>query len=121
MKLLFLLLVLTQNDAGDVNAAFVNTATATECEQKKALVEGIFTSAGVSVIQSKCMESELRFSEFAHASSSAMKRHFYLITAADSQFSINKEPDWRSCMKAKQNHSDEEGAWCASSVQKLLE
>ena len=121
MKLLFLLLVLTRNDAGDVNAAFVNTATASECAQKKALVEGIFLSAGVRVIESKCMESKLRFSKFAHASSSAMPRHFYLITAGEVQFSIKELPDWRGCMKAKQDHPNMKGAWCASSVQKLLE
>ena len=121
MKLLFLLLVLTQNDAGDVNAAFVNAATASECAQKKALVEGIFTSAGVLVVASKCMESKLRFSEFVHGSSSAMTRHFYLITASDTRFSIDELPDWRSCMKAKQHHPDPEGAWCASSVQRLLD
>ena len=42
MKTLFLLVLLTRNDAGDINASFVNTNTLAQCRQKEALVEGVF-------------------------------------------------------------------------------
>ena len=113
--------MLTQNDAGDVNAAFVNTMTLAECQQKEAMVKGIFMSAGIQVIESRCIQSRLRFSEFGHASSSSMLRHFYLISTSGTQLSIHKKPDWHSCMRAQQNHVGADDAWCASSIQMLLE
>lgn len=113
--------MLTQNDAGDVNAAFVNTMTLAECQQKEAMVEGIFLSAGVRVIESRCMQSPLRFSKFGHAASSGMPRHFYLVLASGAQFSIQRKSDWRSCMSAQQNHIGSGNAWCASSIQTMLQ
>lgn len=121
MKLLFLLVMLTQNDAGDVNAAFVSTPTLLECQQKEAMVEGIFISAGVQVIESRCIESDLRFSEFDHASSSKMQRYFYLISTSGTQLKIRKKADWYSCMSAQKNHASTTNAWCANSIQTILE
>jgi len=113
--------MLTQNDAGDVNAAFVNTITLAECQQKKVMVEGIFLSAGVQVIESRCTQSRLRFSEFGHASSSSMPRYFYLVITSGTQLSIHRKSDWRSCMSAQQNYVGAGDAWCASSIQMILD
>ena len=74
MKTLFLLVLLTRNSAGDINASFVNTDTLEQCQQKALLVEGVFEAANIPVIESRCIRSELTFSEFNHASSSVMIR-----------------------------------------------
>jgi len=113
--------MLTQNDAGDVNAAFVSTPTQLECRQKEAMVKGIFISAGVRVIESRCIQSDLRFSEFAHASSSSMQRYFYLVSTSGAQLKIREESGWHSCMNAQKIHADTGSNWCASSIQAILE
>ena len=119
MNLLFLLVLLSRNGAGDINVSFVNTETLAQCQQKQLLVKGIFSSANIPIAESRCIGSELRFSEFGHASSTSMIRHFYLIHFRKEAVDIQKMPDWRSCMKEQAHGTDQGRVYCSSSIQSL--
>ncbi len=118
MKIFFLLVVLTQNGAGDINASFVNTETLEQCQQKEKMVKDVFVISNIPVIESRCIQSDLSFSEFGHASSTSMIRNFYLIKIND-EIQITKMSDWSACMmQAKQGVGDAR-VYCSSSVQFL--
>ncbi len=119
MKPLFLLILLSQNGAGDINASFVNTANLEQCQQKRAVIEGIFSSARIPILESHCISSDLRFSEFAHAESTRQKRHFYLINLVGENISIKPMSNWRPCMEAQHASAGENRIYCASSIQTL--
>ena len=119
MKTFFLLIILTQNGAGDINASFVNTETLLQCQQKALMVESVFKASSIPVIESRCIRSDLKFSEFSHASSSGMIRNFYLVHVDDDSIDIKQMPDWQSC-KAQEKQGIEKGRlFCSSSVQSM--
>lgn len=121
MKTLFLLIILTQNGAGDINAAFVNTETMEQCQQKTLLVEGVFSGSDIPVIESRCIKSDLQFSEFGHAATASRIKHFYLIVFDEKSVQISPVAEWRSCM-AQQRDSVKQGrVYCSSSVQSIKE
>ncbi|MDH5613305.1 MAG: hypothetical protein OEY66_12715 [Gammaproteobacteria bacterium] len=121
MKTLFLLMVLTQNGAGDINASFVNTETLEQCQQKAQMVEGVFLASNIPVVESHCIQSELRFSEFNHASTSSMIRNFYLIKVNGAEVQLAKMQDWAACMAQAKQASESVRVYCSSSVQSLAE
>ncbi len=112
--------MLTQNGAGDINASFVNTETLDQCQQKALLVEGVFKGAGIPVIESRCIRSELRFSEFSHAASSSMIRNFYLVHIDDESVGITQVSDWLSCKDQEKQGVEKGRLFCSSSVQSLV-
>lgn len=120
MKTLFLLIILTRNGAGDINAAFVNTETLAQCQQKALMVEGVFKASSIPVIESRCITSALQFSEFGHASSSSMIRHFYLVYLDEKAVQISSMPDWRSCMDKERSGVKQGRVYCSSSIQSLV-
>ncbi len=77
METLFLLITLTQNGAGDINASFVNTQTFQQCQQKSQMLEDVFKASNIPVIENHCFESNLQFSEFGQATSASKIRIFY--------------------------------------------
>lgn len=119
MKTLFLLIILTRNGAGDINASFVNTETLEQCRQKALMVEGVFKGSNIPVIESRCIRSDLRFSEFSHASSSNMIRNFYLLHIDDESIDIREVPDWLSCKQQEKQGVEQGKVFCSSSVQSL--
>jgi len=119
MKTIFLLIVLTQNGAGDINAAFVNTETRYQCQQKALMVEDVFKASSIPVIESRCTNSSLRFSEFGHASSSAGIKNFYLVKFDESSVQITAMPDWSSCMQQQKAAAEQGRVYCSSSVQSI--
>ena len=119
MKALFLLITLTQNGAGDINASFVNTESLQQCQNKALMVEGVFKASNIPVIESRCIESDLQFSEFGHASASSMIRNFYLIHFEDESADVSKMSDWRSCMNQQKIDPKQSSVYCSSSVQSL--
>lgn len=121
MKTVFLLIVLTQNGAGDINASFVNTETQEQCQQKALMVEGVFTSSNIPVIESRCIQSDLRFTEFVHASSASMIRNFFLIKFDDEVMQLTKMQDWSTCMTQVNQAAKSKKNYCSSSVQSLHE
>ena len=121
MKTLFLLITLTQNGAGDINASFVNTETIEQCQQKASMVEGVFQASDIPVIESRCIKSDLQFSEFGHASTSSKILHFYLIESDDFLMHISPVADWKSCMNRQKSGVKQGRIYCSSSVQSLRE
>lgn len=119
MKTLFLLIILTQNGAGDINTSFVNTQTLEQCQQKALTVEGIFTASNIPVIESRCIQSNLGFSEFGHASASSMIRYFYLVEFDDEVLQLKKMPDWKTCMALAKQSTGVAKVYCSSSIQSL--
>lgn len=118
MKSLFLLVLLSQNGAGDITASFVNTETLEQCRQKEQMVKAIFTTAELPVLENRCIQSELQFSEFGHATSSSTPRYFYLIRFEDESVGIREMGDWRSCMLGQKE--SEGRVYCGSSIQSLV-
>ena len=118
MKIFFLLILLTQNGAGDINASFVSTETKQQCQQKTLMLEGVFEASNIPVIESRCIQSDLRFSEFSHASASSKIRNFYLIKI-DDEVQVTKMLDWSVCMMQAKQKVKNAQVYCASSVQFL--
>ena len=121
MKTLFLLIMLTQNGAGDINAAFVNTETLERCQQKALMLEGVFKASEIPVIESRCIKSDLQFSEFDHASTPSKILNFYLIHFDEVSVHISPMPEWRVCMDRQRNSVKRGRVYCSSSVQSLRE
>ena len=119
MKALFLFIILTQNGAGDINASFVSTETLEQCQQKASMLEGVFSASNIPVIESRCIQSSLKFSKFDHASASSKIRNFYLVTLAKDSVQINKMSDWKTCMVQAKQGIESTRVYCSSSVQSL--
>ena len=118
MKIVFLLIVLTQNGAGDINASFVNTETLEQCQQKALMLGGVFSTSKIPVIENRCIQSDLRFTEFGHASASSKIRIFYLININD-EMQLTKMTDWPACMALAKQGTAKGKLYCGSSVQFL--
>ena len=119
MKTLYLLITLTQNAAGDVNAAFVNTETLQQCQQKLIMVESVFKNSNIPILESRCIKSDMQFSKFGHAANSRDIRHFYLTYFDAVTTRIVTMPDWRACMSQKKNNTEQSRVYCSSSVQSV--
>ena len=119
MKSLFLLIMLSQNGAGDINASFVNTQTLEQCQQKALMVEGVFAASNIPILESRCIRSDMQFTDFGHASSSSLIKNFYLISLDEKNVMIETQSDWRSCMKKQNNDIKQSKVYCSSSVQSL--
>lgn len=119
MKTLFLLITLTQNGAGDINASFVNTETLEQCQQKALMVESVFSASNILVIESRCIKSDLQFSEFGHASTASKIRNFYLVSIDEETLQISTMPDWRACMTGQKMAVQPGRIYCSSSVQSI--
>lgn len=124
MKTLFLLVILTQNGAGDFNAAFVNTETLEQCQQKAAMLKSVFSATGIPAIENRCIKSALQFSEFNHISIASKIQNYYKISVTDEMVDVAMMPDWRTCMAQQKKNTaqnTEQGkVYCSSSAQSLL-
>ena len=118
MKTLYLLITLTQNSAGDINAAFVNTETLDQCQQKTIMVESVFKGSNIPILESHCIKSNMRFSKFGHAANSIDIRNFYLTSFNDGIVSIISMPDWTTCIKQK-DKTIQKRVYCSSSIQSI--
>ena len=119
MKTFFLLIILTQNGAGDINASFVSTQTREQCQQKALTVEGVFQGSTIPVIESRCIKSDLQFSEFGHAATASKIRNFYLIKFDEKTVNISTVDDWYTCMHQQKNSVAQSRFYCTSSVQSM--
>ncbi|TNF94267.1 MAG: hypothetical protein EP297_12210 [Gammaproteobacteria bacterium] len=119
MKTLFLLIILTQNGAGDISASFVNTETLEQCQNKTLMLEAVFTASNIPIVENHCIKSDLRFSKFRHASSSNATRYFYLVKVGNEMVEVEQMPDWRECMTRAKMNTGLDKVYCSSSVQSL--
>ena len=121
MKIAFLLIVLTKNGAGDINASFVNTETLKQCQQKALTLERVFLTSNIPVVESDCIQSNLTFSKFSHVPSSSKTRNFYLVELGNGVFHIDRISDWRTCMMQAKQEVKNARIYCSSSEQSLVE
>ena len=98
----------------------MNTETLQQCQQKALMVEGVFKSSNIPVIESRCIKSDLQFSEFGHASAASKIRNFYLINLDEETVQISTKPDWYSCMEQQKIGVKQGRVYCSSSVQSIL-
>ena len=83
------------------------------------MVESVFSASDIPVLESRCINSKLQFSEFSHASSTSKIQNFYLIYLDDKNVKITKQHDWRTCMESQKSGVKQGKVYCASSVQSL--
>lgn len=112
MKLDFLMIILTLVDNGQFSAAFVNTATLAECEQRAGVVREILEKGDYPIEQMVCRTSGAEFEPFAHGMEEFAERQSYLISFDDTTAKVEKVA---SCDGAK----PAPGTWCATSTQKF--
>ena len=120
MKDLFLLIVLTQNGAGDINTSFVNTETLVQCQQKALMLEGVFTASDIPVLEQRCIQSPLQFTDFGHAAAPSKIRHFYLVSMDDNAVQVENMADWPTCVTQAKQAKGKGRVYCSSSVQSLV-
>ena len=118
---LFLLVLLTQNAAGDINASFVNADTEKACEASLLLTREIFVSRNITVLHSSCFVSPLRFTPFTHAVSTRVKRYHYYISTGDDGVEVIGLEDREACRQRLLNISHPRKGYCATSTQSMLE
>jgi len=120
MKTLFLLITLTQNAAGDINASFVNAQTLELCQQKSLMAENIFSASNISVLENRCIQSDLQFSEFGHAALASMIQNYYLIYQDEETLQILPMSDWKKCIEKKKKMALQYNiVYCSSSIQSV--
>jgi len=118
--MLYLLLVLTRNGAGDISAAFVNSDSLEACRASQTMVEAIFTSQQIPLLYSDCRPSAQRFTPFEHVNTSRVRRYHYLVELGSSTPKIQPMADWPSCRRAEQNGAQGNPVYCVSSTQRLI-
>ncbi len=123
VALIYLLMVLSQNGAGDIHAAFVNNASLSECEASKAAVEGIFRSQNIPLLYSQCNPSELQFTEYRHTPTTSASRYFYLVSINnETEIEVTPAEQWQACVSGQRElQAAGNRVYCASSTQRLLE
>ena len=115
---LFLLVLLTQNPAGDINASFVNADTEKACEASLLLTREIFVSRNITILHGSCFASPLRFTPFAHSVSTRVKRYHYYILPSDEGVEVIGLEDREACRRRLP--SPRKG-YCATSTQRMQE
>lgn len=118
MELVYLLIALIRSAAGDINASFINTADLPQCRKKELFFKAVFSSCRIPVPAGRCICSKLQFTEFSHALSSRMARHFYRVSLGDATTEIRVMPDWQGCMQ--QQDPGQDPVYCSSSIQSLV-
>ncbi|MFC1589518.1 hypothetical protein ACFL3P_04520, partial [Pseudomonadota bacterium] len=102
------------------NASFVNTETLLQCQQKALMLKSVFNDSDIPVIESRCIKSDLQFSQFGHAATSNVSRNFYLINFDEDEVRILTMPDWRTCKSQHKKLAKQDKVYCSSSVQLLM-
>jgi len=113
MKLGFLMIILTLVENGQLSAAFVNTATLEECEQRAAVVRGILEKGEYPIEQMVCRAAEVEFEPFAHGMEQFAEKQTYLVSFDDRTATVEAVA---SCEAAKAKA----GRFCATSTQKIV-
>lgn len=114
MKLGFLMIVLTVLDSGQFSAAFVNTQTLEECEQRAEVVHAVFESGDYGMEQVVCRASQAQFTPFSHEVEDGARRHAFIVSFDEEAATV--EPV-ASCEGV---HAHGEAVYCATSTQQLL-
>lgn len=114
MNLGFLMVILTLLEGGQMSAAFVNTQTLEECEQRASAVRSILEKGSVDIKEMVCRSSTAQFEPFTHGAADEGGQHRYIIAIDDSIAHIESVATCDSANAA------EDGQYCVFSNQKLL-
>lgn len=123
METAFLLIMLTMNGAGETSASFVNMDSQAACEKRARLVESILTKDAkeVTIVESRCVASALRFSKYSRNPAQDMPPYSYLVSlGADGGATIELQAGDSECQAEKARHQAAGGKhYCATSRQEL--
>lgn len=113
MKLGFLMIILTLVENGQLSAAFVNTATLEECEQRAAVVRDILEKGEYPIEHMVCRAAEVEFEPFVHGMEQFAESQAYLVSFDDRTATVEAV---ESCEAAQ----PKAGQFCATSTQKIV-
>lgn len=112
MPLTVLMIVLTLGSDGQRAAAFVDTASVPECEQRAATVRRLI-GGSTTVEATICRPSAQSFDPFMHGADEDEPRHAYLIAHDDAQVTVRAVDSCDTATPAA-------GEVCATSIQGML-
>ena len=110
----FLMIVLTALESGQMSAAFVNTGTMEECEQRAATVRTILEQGNIGIVDMVCRSSDAAFEPFTHGAEADAERFAYLIAFNGETATVSAVDTCETSAPAG------EGRYCATSTQKML-
>lgn len=116
MSLTVLMIVLTMGagDGSQPSAAFVETESIADCEERAARVRAIIATTDTPVTESICLPSAQHFEPFMHGDEDDDAPHFsYLIAHDDQQVTVSRVEDCAAVTPAA-------GEVCAVSLQDML-
>lgn len=103
MNTLYILILLTTNANGMASVSFVNTESEAQCKAKENMIKGIFKAGNLTIDQSGCIASNIRFSKYSHNPSSDSSRYFWLVDLSAQSEQLISMPDMGSCQHAEKN------------------
>lgn len=113
MTVLMIVLTMGTGDGAQLSAAFVDTESIADCEERAARVTAIVAETDTPVKDSICLPSAQRFEPFMHGVEDDAPRYSYLIAHDDRQATVTSVESCDSVTPA-------EGEVCAVSVQQML-
>lgn len=120
MSLNILMIIVTLTAGGQHSAAFVNTASLEECEQRARAVRAILEAAGTPLIQIVCLSSEAHFSPFSHEQSPDTARTRYIIELSPERAIVTKLLPGQACAVPSEASPAAFTRYCATSTQTPL-
>lgn len=116
----FLMIILMLPQPGEISAAFVNTATLEECEQRAKAVRAILTGQKALIANLVCRSSGARFEPFSHGTDSAA-RYSYIVAFDDKSATVVPKASGATCeTKPVEPEAAAPARYCATSTQKIL-
>lgn len=113
MKLGFLMIILTLMENGQLSAAFVNTETLEECEQRAAVVRNILQQGEAPIEHLVCRAATVGFEPFVHGMEEFAGRQAYLVSFDDEKATVEAVESCETAQAAV-------GQYCVTSTQKIV-
>jgi len=122
MNTVFLLVLLTLSDAGQINASFVNTDSLNACQNKSKMLGAVILTLGTKILENRCFASELNFSKFSHGQSKQAVRYNYNIVLNDDRVDVSQSKNKMECIinKEKLMLTNDGEVYCTTSKQQIM-
>ena len=117
MTMPMLLVVLTLNANGLPSVAFVSADSPGRCEQRRTMLTALLRGSGMRLIDSRCIDSELRFSPYRHDAPASERRFLWLVDLRARPAGLQVMESMAACEQARQARP---GAVCALTAQRPL-
>lgn len=122
MNTAFLLILLTTNANGLASVSFVNTETEAQCTARQTMITAIFKNGNIKIDESRCINSNIRFSKYSHNPSSNASRYFWLLDMTENSEQLTAMPDMESChRRLKETVNHKRDVLCAVTDQARLD